>query len=69
MIVNHPELVAVLADVDFDTVDIEVERVAKTVEAVFEALAGGPTVANYVKIFTNFLHLDTPAPRGAGEAR
>ena len=54
LVVKHPQVRAVLADIELDRVDAERERVAKAFEAVFEAFAGRAAVADYVKRFTNF---------------
>ena len=45
-----------LADVDFDHVDIECQRVFEALQAVFEAFPGRAAVADNVKMFTKLGH-------------
>jgi hypothetical protein len=45
-----------LADVDFDHVDSECQRVFEALHAVFETFPGSAAVANNVKMFTKLGH-------------
>ena len=56
IIVEYPEFGRMLADVEFDRIDIERQSVFKPFEAVFEALSGGAAVTNNVKVFAKTRH-------------
>jgi hypothetical protein len=45
-----------LADVEFDCIDIERQSVFKPSQAIFQVFSGGATVTNNVKIFTKIRH-------------
>ncbi len=56
VVVDDPEFAGMVAQVEFDAVDFEAQRVAESVEAVLEALAGSAAVTDNVKLFTNHAH-------------
>ncbi len=56
-----------LANIDFDPVDAEIEHVSKTLHTVFEFFPGGAAVSNYVKLFTYLSHSSMHALEVTGE--